>query len=232
MPPAMSPMHLTDSHMHSEQSPATALTVESVQVGKATPTPASSVGVTGIDKRSVEVAHVETAGLVGDSISDTEHHGGPDQAVYVYTRDDYDYWEGVLARSLPGGAFGENITLAGLSSSDVQVGDRLVIGDVVLEATSARIPCGTFQHHMGEDGWVARFRDARRPGVYCRVLAGGDVSPGASVDHQRADTTISILETQDLYYTPSADPERIEIALKSPLAARTRALLERRLNKA
>ena len=218
--------------MQTAQNPASEPRVESVQVGAAAPTPASTVGVTSIDKRPVDRARVETAGLVGDSISDTEHHGGPDQAVYVYTRDDYRYWEGELGRALPAGAFGENITITGMSSGAVNVGDKFVIGDVVLEATSARIPCGTFQHHLQEDGWVGRFRDGRRPGVYCRVLAEGDISAGATVDHVPADGTIAILETQDLYYTPSADPERVRVALRSPLAARTRALLERRLEKA
>ncbi len=218
--------------MHTEQSPAVALTVESVQIGSAAPTPASSVGVTGIDKRPVDIARVAPAGLVGDTISDTEHHGGPDQAVYIYSRDDYDFWQADLGRPLQAGAFGENITIAGISSGDVRVGDRFVIGDAVLEATSARIPCGTFQHHIAENGWVARFRDARRPGVYCRVLAGGDLVAGASAQLLPADGTVSILETQDLYYTPSADADRVRTALGSPLAARTRALFERRLDNA
>jgi len=193
------------------------------------PTPASSVGVTSIDKRPVDGARVDASGLVGDSISDTEHHGGPDQAVYIYTREDYRYWEDELGRPLSAGAFGENITLVGMSSNMVNVGDQFVIGDVVLEATSARIPCGTFQHHLQEDDWVSRFRDGRRPGVYCRVRTEGDISAGAMVDYVPVEGTISILEIQDLFYTPSANAERVRTALTSPLDARTRALFERRL---
>lgn len=207
------------------------IVVESIQIGGAQPTPASSVGETGIDKRYVDTATVSVDGLIGDTICDVEHHGGPDQAVYVYMRDDYTHWESELGRPLPGGAFGENITIAGIGSADVMVGDRFTIGDIVLEACSTRIPCRTFQHHVQEDDWVARFRDARRPGVYCRVVAPGQVVSGAAVTHTPATGTISILETQDIYYNTSAEPDRLLEALQSPLAIRTRALIERRLSR-
>lgn len=47
---------------------------------------------TGIFKNPVETAQISTLGLVGDHVADQEHHGGPDQAVYVYSALDYDWW--------------------------------------------------------------------------------------------------------------------------------------------
>jgi MOSC domain-containing protein YiiM len=47
-------------------------------------------------------------GLVGDQIFDIEHHGGDDQAVYAYAREDYDWWQARLSRRLANGLSGEN----------------------------------------------------------------------------------------------------------------------------
>ena len=204
----------------------------SIQIGEAKPSPGSTTGVTSIDKRPVRTAEITATGLTGDTISDTKNHGGLDQAVYMYTAEDYAHWEHELGNTLAHGSFGENLTVAGLSSQDVRVGDRFRIGSVELEATSARIACGTFQRHLGLEGWVARFRDANRPGIYCRVLHGGTVETNADITHLPATDTIAILETQHLYYDTNASADRLRKALDAPVASRTRALFERRLEKA
>jgi MOSC domain-containing protein YiiM len=205
--------------------------VESVQVGSAEPSETSRFGATGIDKVPVAAAAITAAGLVDDAIVNTTVHGGPDQAVYVYTRDDYTHWEGVLARPLPGGTFGENLTIIGISSSDVMVGDRFCIGEVTLEATAARIPCPVFSAKMHESDWRVRFRDARRPGFYCRVIAPGIIEPEMEVRHEPAQgATVSILETQDLTYDLGAEDERIRAALDAPISIRLRSVLQRRLD--
>lgn len=42
-------------------------------------------GVSGIDKRSVPgPVRLTASGLDGDTVVDTVHHGGPEQAVYAY----------------------------------------------------------------------------------------------------------------------------------------------------
>src|SRR5581483_8567455 len=48
---------------------------------------------TAIDKRPV-AGHAEVGllGVAGDEQSDTDHHGGRDQALYVYAREDLDWW--------------------------------------------------------------------------------------------------------------------------------------------
>lgn len=43
---------------------------------------------TGIDKRPVERAYVGRRGLFEDVVADEANHGGPDQAVYLYARED------------------------------------------------------------------------------------------------------------------------------------------------
>jgi len=43
------------------------------------------------------------SGVIGDNVCDLRHHGGDDQAVYAYAREDLDWWQDTLGRDLPGG---------------------------------------------------------------------------------------------------------------------------------
>ena len=113
---------------------------------------------------------VTPLGLEGDAIVDAKNHGGLDQAVYVFTMPDYAWWSAQLGRSLEPGTFGENLTLSALESAALHVGDRLQVGEILLEITAARIPCVTLAARMGDPQFVKVFRKAERPGVYCRVI--------------------------------------------------------------
>jgi MOSC domain-containing protein YiiM len=164
----------------------------SVNLAVPRPNPAKRVGVTGIDKQPapgpVQVRAPGPkgtglgSGLVGDRIFDTAHHGGDDQAVYAYAREDLDTWEGELGRTLPSGVFGENLTTSGLDVTGALIGERWRIGEqVVLEVADPRIPCGTFAHWMAEQGWVKRFTVRALPGAYLRVIVAGEIRAGDPV---------------------------------------------------
>lgn len=182
-------------------------TVLSVNLGKAQPTEHSSIGRTGIDKQPVsgpiDVRAPGTkrgglgSGLVGDAICDRRYHGGDDQAVYAYAREDLDGFAAALGRPLGNGCFGENLTTAELDVTHARIGERWQIGDaLVLEVSSPRIPCGTFAGWLGEHGWIRRFTRAARPGAYLRVIAPGPVRPGdaIAVVHRPAhDITIGVV---------------------------------------
>ena len=121
------------------------------------------------------------SGLVGDAIGDHGHHGGDEQAVYAYAREELDDWERRLGRELRNGMFGENLTTRGLVVSDAVIGERWRIGDVVLQVTGPRIPCGTFRDHMAEKGWLKTFAVTARSGAYLTVVAPGTVRAGDEV---------------------------------------------------
>ena len=82
-----------------------------------------------------------------------------------------------MGREIAPGTFGENLTISDLETAGLAIGDRIQVGDVCLEVTAPRIPCGTFAARMGDPGFVARFRIAERPGAYCRVIREGN-DPG------------------------------------------------------
>jgi MOSC domain-containing protein YiiM len=160
---------------------------------------------------------VAPLGLEGDAVMDTRNHGGPDQAVYLYGQPDYEFFAQELGRELPPGLFGENLTIAGLESGKIHIGDRFEIGGVLLEATSPRIPCATFAARMGGDPlWVRRFQQARRPGVYVRVLQHGPVEAGMPVRHLPfAGEQVLTTDLIEDYKAPS--PERMRWLLKAPI---------------
>jgi MOSC domain-containing protein YiiM len=148
--------------------------------------------LTGIDKRpTTDAVEVRApgdklggagSGLVGDQIGDHGHHGGDEQAVYAYAREDLDDWGQRLGRELRDGMFGENLTTSGLEVSEAVIGERWWVGDtVVLQVTGPRIPCGTFRDHMAEKGWLKTFAVAARSGAYLCVVTPGHVRAGDQV---------------------------------------------------
>lgn len=161
----------------------------SVNIAHLQPNPYKASDITGIDKRPtsgpVEVRAPGKrdggagSGLAGDAIGDRESHGGDDQAVYAYAREDLDRWEREIGRTLTSGSFGENFTTSGIDVNAALIGERWTVGgDVILEVTSPRVPCSTFRGWMGIPGWLKIFTAAGIPGAYLRVVSPGTVSAG------------------------------------------------------
>ena len=180
-------------------------TLLSVNVGRMSSSRHTDTGVTGIDKRpsaAPVVLHdpgpdTGISGAAGDAIGDPRSHGGTDQAVYAYGREDLDVWQAELGRPLTNGVFGENLTTAGLDVNGALVGERWQVGDTcVLEVTSPRIPCRTFAGWLEDQLWVKRFTTRGAPGAYLRVIAPGSVSAGDAITvlHRPAhDVTITMM---------------------------------------
>ena len=163
--------------------------VKSVNIGALAPNPAKD-NMTAIAKRPAEGAVWARApgalkgrsGLDGDAIGDHEHHGGNDQAVYAFGREDLDRWEVELGRTLPDGSFGENLTTLGIDPNRALIGERWQVGaELLLQVTSPRLPCRTFAAKMAEPGWARRFTESGRPGAYLKVLRPGPVRAGDAI---------------------------------------------------
>ncbi len=152
-----------------------------------------TAGTTGIDKRPVDGPIAIRApgpmggglgsGLVGDRIGNCEVHGGDDQAVYAYAREDLDTWQTKLRRDLANGVFGENLTTSGVDVTNALIGERWLIGGgLVLEVSAPRIPCRTFQEWLAVQGWIKTFTAAATPGAYLRVIGPGDVRADDAIE--------------------------------------------------
>ena len=199
--------------------------VLSVNVGRERPMRGGKrSGRSAIFKGPVDApVRVTRLGLAGDEISDTKNHGGVDQAVYLYGAPDYAWWSAELGRELGPGTFGENLTVSGLVSAEVRIGDRFSAGSTVLEVTAPRIPCVTLNARMQDSTFVRRFMRAERPGLYCRVLREGEVRAGDAVELERHDgVEVLAVEVFRDFFDPEPAEDVLRRQLAVPIAARAR----------
>ncbi|HEX4702384.1 MAG TPA: MOSC domain-containing protein [Pseudonocardiaceae bacterium] len=209
--------------------------VESVNVGVVRPlTP--KVGSSGIDKRSADGPVLVRApgpkrgvsGLVTDQIASAKFHGGNDQAVYAYAREDLAFWQAELDRPLAAGAFGENLTTVGVDVTGALAGEHWEIGaELVLQVSVPRIPCATFAARMAVPRWVRTFTARATPGAYLRVLRPGLVAAGDRVvvtNRPAHDVTIGLM-----FRALTTEPDLLSrLAVVSDLPAGLRTKVRRR----
>lgn len=126
--------------------------------------------------------HIRQDNLEGDDQADRHSHGGPDKAVYAYAREDHDWWESELGRTLPNGMFGENLTTIGLDLTNAYIGQTWRTGTVVLQVSEPRTPCWKVGLRFGDPGFPRRAAKSRRPGVLLRVLQEGVLEAGDPIN--------------------------------------------------
>ena len=201
-------------------------TLLSINVGQPRPiqigeTPAT----TGCFKEPVTgPVEVRRDGVTEDHIGDRKRHGGPDQAIYLFSAEDAAWWSQRLQRDVPAGYFGENFTLERWWA-DVRVGDRIRFGSLLLELTFPRVPCATLAARVGDPAFLKRFVAAKRPGVYARVLVPGGVAAGAQGSILRAPAAYpSTVELFELWHHKPKDAALLRRSLQAPVAARARPM--------
>ena len=148
---------------------------------------------------------VEGVNAAGDDQADRSVHGGPDKAIYAYAREDQEWWESELGRSLELGTFGENLTLRGVDVTGAMIGERWRIGTVLLEACQPRVPCWKLGARMGDPGFPRRFADAGRPGAYLRIVEEGELGAGDAVEIVgRPDHGLTVGDVERIYHVERA----------------------------
>lgn len=167
---------------------STAFSVISINAGRAVDADwAGNLKRTAIDKRPVSGrVDISFQGAAGDEHADTANHGGRDQAVYAYAREELDLWSARLDRPLRDGRFGENLTTSGVEVSRALIGERWRVGTALLEVALPRTPCAVFRNWLDEEGWVKTFTAEARTGAYLRVLEEGQAAAGdaLTVEHR------------------------------------------------
>jgi len=194
---------------------------------------AKASGKTGIYKLpAVGPVQITSYGIPGDVVYDTKHHGGLDQAVYIYGALDYAWWSNTLGWEVPPGTFGENLTVSNLESALLSIGDILHMGEVVLQVTAPRIPCTTLAARMNDPSFIKRFQAAERPGLYCRVLHEGKVQAGDPVSLEPyIGERVTVLEMFRDFYEPDLTEAGIRRYLGAPIACRSRVDKEKQYQK-
>lgn len=139
---------------------------------------------TGIYKRSVAgPVRVDGVSMAGDQQADLTVHGGPDKSVYAYPAEHYEFWRGQLPDEQlehleAWGAFGENLTLEGMTEHDIGIGDVLQIGTARLRVTEPRMPCSKLGLRFRDPMMTKRFYKAERNGFYLTIVQGGEIQAG------------------------------------------------------
>ncbi len=137
----------------------------------------------GVPKLPVSEVAVGTMGLESDVQRDKKHHGGPNKAVCLWSRE---LIEALREEGHPveSGSTGENLTIEGIVWSSLKPGARLSFeGGVVLEITEYAVPCKTIAGSFAKGAFV-RIGQKVNPGwsrLYAKVLSPGVLSTGQSV---------------------------------------------------
>lgn len=136
-------------------------------------------------------------GFIGDAQGDLRVHGGPEKAVHHYPLEHYEAWEaeiGAHALLSGPGAFGENLSVRGLSEADVAIGDIFELGTAVLEVSQGRQPCWKLDARFSRKGMARKVQQTGRTGWYYRVMVTGQVTPDdrlLRIDRPSPDWTIA-----------------------------------------
>lgn len=137
----------------------------------------------GVPKLSVPSARVTATGVEGDRQGDTEHHGGPEQTLCLFSAEVIEYWR-AEGHPIQAGSVGENLTIADLDWSVLGPGAILRIGEqLVAEVTWPAAPCSKNAQWF-HDGDYSRLSEKRHPGRsrwYAKVLKPGIVTAGDTV---------------------------------------------------
>lgn len=134
---------------------------------------------TGFFKTPIEgPVFVGKTNLAGDGQADLINHGGVDKAVLAYSADHYQKWRDELRMpDMPSGAFGENLTIAGLKEETVYIGDIIRIGTATFEVSQPRQPCWKLARRWRRHELVGLVIGNGRTGWYLRVLEQGWIEP-------------------------------------------------------
>jgi MOSC domain-containing protein YiiM len=158
---------------------------------------------TGIYKvPTAEPRMVRILNIDGDEQADLTVHGGVDKAVYAFPFEHYSYYQEALKQdAYEPGQFGENLTTEGMLESDVHIGDRYRVGEVVFEVSQPRSPCYKFAIKMGTAESLSVCINSAKTGFYFRVLSEGIVQSGDHIEIDYSnDTAPTVEEVHRLYY--------------------------------
>ncbi|WP_235847654.1 MOSC domain-containing protein [Paenibacillus tuaregi] len=184
--------------------------IVSVNTGKVQPLmnhskPANSAIVKQPTKEELFLSELN---LQGDEQADLVFHGGVDKALCVYSFDHYPFWEKEFDIDLPLGAFGENLTVKGLTEEQVCIGDTFQWGEAVVQVSQPRRPCYKISARYNIPQFTLKVTNTGYTGFYLRVLKQGMVSAGeALVRLQRHDAGITIAEVNRITLHDKLDLE-------------------------
>jgi MOSC domain-containing protein YiiM len=132
----------------------------------------------GMPKLARNFGRVTRDGVDGDWQLNRKYHGGCDRAICLFSVEQYEWLRREHAIDLKPGDIGENFTTEGIDLDSIQAGDRLRVGETIIEITKVRAPCKSLNQWdptllkviIGRSGWMAK------------VINPGTVRPGDAIE--------------------------------------------------
>jgi len=152
--------------------------------------------------------------VFGDEISDAKHHGGYYKACYIFSKEQYIFWQKLYpVLKMEWGMFGENLTVENFDENQVIVGSKYRVGEALVKISIHREPCYKLGYKFGDQNIIDQFIKNGHSGTYLSVLEEGIVRVGDSfklIDTPANSLTISQLF--QLNYANKKDLELLKIA--------------------
>lgn len=210
---------------------ADAPSIHSIQIGRPRTFDGPEPWVSAIVKTVVEgPVELTEFGLQGDRQADQVNHGGRDKAVCSYAFDHYRFWIDRLGlEALQPGAFGENVTVAGLADAAVCIGDVITVGNAVVQISQPRQPCWKLARQWGMANFAEQVVEANRTGWYFRVLHAGVIRAGdplVVIDRPHPEWTIEA--ANEVMHRGARDPEASAVLAAVPALSHSWASTLRR----
>src|SRR4051794_17042972 len=95
----------------------------------------------GMPKLPIASARVSLDGVEGDRQRNRVFHGGRDRALCLFSQEQYEWLRRDHGIELGLGSVGENMTTSGINLSELSPGDRLRVGQCLIQITKVRFPC-------------------------------------------------------------------------------------------
>lgn len=173
---------------------------------------------TGIYKRPTNVPiYLRKEDVRGDEVSDRRVHGGEFKACYLFSANQYPYWQSLYPNlDWTYGMLGENLTVDGLDEKQLFIGNIYKLGNALVQITQPREPCFKFAHKFGTEDVLHQFIEHGYSGSYVRVLEEGEVKTGDHfklVEHTKE--SITIFQFFELLYAEDKNEDFINLILNN-----------------
>jgi MOSC domain-containing protein YiiM len=173
---------------------------------------------TGINKKPTDVPiYLGKQDVRGDLVSDRRVHGGEFKACYLFSANQYPYWQNLYPElEWNYGMFGENLTIEGLDEKTLIIGDIYKLGNALVQISQPREPCFKLGHKFANHNVLQQFIEHGFSGTYVKVLKEGEVKTGDVFTLKTAQKdSISIFQLFKLLYAENKNKKHISLILNS-----------------
>lgn len=148
-----------------------------------------------------------------DTIIDRVHHGGIHKACYLFSADNYGYWENRYPElQWDWGMFGENLTIENLDEAKLRVGDIFKIGDAVVQISQPREPCYKLGIRFGNQKIIKEYITHNHPGTYVKIIKEGHVKKGDSmILEKKSENSLTTQQFYELMFAKVKSKELLDL---------------------